>query len=52
VAKFNDEDDADDAEDAIEDMMDQRFDSVEVSQEGIFLEGRAELDIDDAAPLF
>lgn len=52
VAKFNDEDDADDAEDAIEDIMDQRFDSVEVTQEGLFLEGRAELDIDDAEPLF
>jgi hypothetical protein len=52
VAKFNDEDDADNAENTIENMMDQRFDSVEVTQEGAFLEAGAELDIDDAEPLF
>jgi len=52
VAKFDDEDDADEAEDTMENIMDQRFDSAEVTQEGAFLEASAELDIDDAEPLF
>ncbi len=52
VAKFEDEDDADDAEDAIEDLMDLQFNRVEISQEGLFLEASAELDIDDAESLF
>ncbi len=52
VAKFEDEDDADDAEDAIEDWMDLQFDRVDITQEGLFLEASAELDIDDAESLF
>jgi hypothetical protein len=53
VAKFNDEDDADDADDAIENLMElQQFKKVDVSQEGLFLEASAELDIDDAESLF
>ena len=52
VAKFEDEDDADDAQDAIENMMDLQFNRVDVTQEGLFLEASAELDIDDAESLF
>jgi len=52
VAKFEDEDSADNAQDAIEYMMEQQFDSVDVTQEGVFLKGSAELDIDDAESLF
>ncbi|GEM_PF-1155003 len=48
VAKFEDEDDADKAEDAIEYLMDLQYNRVDVSQEGLFLEASAELDIDDA----
>ncbi|MDM8000284.1 MAG: hypothetical protein QUS33_09860 [Dehalococcoidia bacterium] len=52
VAKFNDEDDADDAVDTIEDIMDQRFDGAQVTQEGLFLKATARIDIDDAKGLF
>jgi hypothetical protein len=52
VAKFEDEDDADDAENTIEDWMEQVYDDAEVTQEGLFLKGSAELDIDDAETLF
>jgi hypothetical protein len=52
VAKFNDEGDAKDAQDTIENLMDQRFDSVDVTREGAFLEATAELDVSDAEPLF
>ena len=52
VAKFEDEDDADHADNAIENLMEQQFKSVEVTQDGIFLKGSAELDIEDAASLF
>jgi hypothetical protein len=52
VAKFEDEGDADDAEDGIEDWMDLQFDRVDITQEGLFLEASAELDIDDAESLF
>lgn len=52
VAKFEDEDSADNAQDTIEYMMEQQFDSVDVTQEGVFLKGSAELDIDDAESLF
>ena len=52
VAKFDNEDAADDAEDAIENLMDLQFDHADVTQEGEFLEGSAELDIADAKSLF
>jgi len=52
VAKFEDEDDADEAENAIEDLMDLQYDAVDLSQEGLFLEASAELDIDDAESHF
>ena len=51
VAKFEDEDDADHAEDAIENLMDLQFEDVEVSQGGLFLEAKAQMDIDDAGTL-
>ncbi|MBN2100159.1 MAG: hypothetical protein JW753_11250 [Dehalococcoidia bacterium] len=52
MAKFEDEDDADDAENTIEDWMEQLYDDAEVTQEGLFLKGSAQLDIDDAESLF
>jgi len=52
VAKFEDEDDADDALDMVENLMELQFRRVDVSQEGLFLEASAELDIDDAESLF
>jgi hypothetical protein len=53
VAKFDDEDDADDAEEAIANLMElQQYEEVDISQEGVFLEASAELDIDNATSLF
>jgi hypothetical protein len=52
VAKFNTEDNADDAENAVENLMDLQFDHAEVTQEGNFLDGTAELKIVNAESLF
>jgi hypothetical protein len=51
-AKFGDDDDADDSEDAVEFWMELQFDDAVVNQEASYLKASAELDIDDAAPLF
>jgi len=53
VAKFDSENHADDADNDIKDLMElQQFQKVDISQEGDFLKASAELDIDDAEPLF
>ena len=52
VAKFQEEDDADHAEDAIEYLMGLAYEDVDVTQDGVFLKGSAELDVDNAANLF
>lgn len=53
VAKFDSENHADDADDAIENLMDlQQFEKIEIAQKGDLLKAMAEVDIENAVPLF